>query len=312
MSRREDIDNDIWVDPDFAALTPDAKLLYLWSFTNPSCNMSGLYKIGLPAFEFGTGLSRERVAAALSELQSAGEGFALYVDQLLWVRSRVKHLRSRSPQMAKAIANDLMKVRIDHPLRVKFLSKYGSDKWLRDALKGTYPDRNGNLSEKPVGKADSDRVTRPSREGPGKGDGSSSTTTTIQVPGSFPRELEPHLDAVFAVLVDLAERHSAKAVSRLSLASVLMAPDRRHKPFVRAAHDYAAWADGKAERRKDVVSGYRNWLDKQDDAAGVESIGVATNGRQPINSAVPEYLRPSPEWTEQLEAHLANQGGESA
>jgi hypothetical protein len=34
MSRREDIDNAIWSDPDFEALEAGAKLLYLWSFTN--------------------------------------------------------------------------------------------------------------------------------------------------------------------------------------------------------------------------------------------------------------------------------------
>lgn len=89
-------------------------------------------------------------------------------------------------------------------------------------------------------------------------------------PDGFPDELRPHLDAAFRVLSALAERHRAKAVTRLSLGSVVMA--RPRKPLVRSALDYAAWADGKAQRRRDVVAGYRNWLDKQDDLAGVERI----------------------------------------
>ena len=45
MSRREDIDNGIWSDPDFMSLTAPAKLTYIWSWTNSHCGMAGLYKI---------------------------------------------------------------------------------------------------------------------------------------------------------------------------------------------------------------------------------------------------------------------------
>ena len=62
------------------------------------------------------------------------------MDNVLWVRSRVRHLRSRSPQMAKSVASDLRQLRPDHVLRVRFIEEYGSDPWLR----GTYrePIRN--------------------------------------------------------------------------------------------------------------------------------------------------------------------------
>ncbi|HEX3803153.1 MAG TPA: hypothetical protein VHV75_09955 [Solirubrobacteraceae bacterium] len=90
------------------------------------------------------------------------------------------------------------------------------------------------------------------------------------MPADFPEALRPHLVAVFRILRDLAERHNAKAVNPLSLASVLQA--RQRKPVVRAAHDFAAWADSKAQRRKDIVAGYRNWLDNVDDLAGLERL----------------------------------------
>jgi len=91
-----------------------------------------------------------------------------------------------------------------------------------------------------------------------------------ELPEDFPEELLPHLRIVFKVLRDLARRHDAKAVTALSLGSVVMA--RPRKPLVRAAHDFAAWADGKASRRKDVVAGYRNWLDRTDDLATLEPL----------------------------------------
>jgi hypothetical protein len=97
----------------------------------------------------------------------------------------------------------------------------------------------------------------------------------VELPSDFPEELRAHLEAVFRILRDLAERHNAKAVNPLSLASVLMG--NNHKPLVKAAYAFSSWADDQAQRRKDVVSGYRNWLDKTDELAGIEKLDGATN-----------------------------------
>jgi hypothetical protein len=168
VSRNEDIDNAIWSDPDFEALSEHATLLYLWSFTNPRCGMAGMYKVS----HFRMTESKvplEHVPGALADLAAAG--FAFYEDSLLWVRTRVKYLRSRSPQMAKGVVNDLLKVPAEHPFRARFLEEYGSDKWLRDELKRAYADPTENLSEKPIGKPDSDTLSDTSTEVPGKGQG---------------------------------------------------------------------------------------------------------------------------------------------
>lgn len=84
----------------------------------------------------------------------------------------------------------------------------------------------------------------------------------------FPKHLLPHLREAFKVLRDLARSHGAAEVNVRSLSSVVMA--RQSKPIVKAAYDFRSWADGRATRRKDVVAGYRNWLDKCDDIAGGE------------------------------------------
>lgn len=140
MSRREDIDNAIWSDSDFVDLTADAKLLYLWSFTNPSCGMSGLYKapIGLAAYQ--TGLTPKRIEKAIGEL--AGRDFLYWIDGVVWVRSRVKHLRTRTSQIARSVELDVSKIAEGHPLRIRFLDRYAADPWLRKNLSGMRNELN--------------------------------------------------------------------------------------------------------------------------------------------------------------------------
>lgn len=279
MSRTEDIDNGIWSDPDFEALSPQAKLVFIWSWTNPRCGMAGIYKVSHRTIAHECGIAPESVDDVLEELACAA--LVLYEDSVLWVRSRVKRLRSRSPQMAKAVAKDLNNVPASNPLRGRFLDYYGSDPWLKATLKDTPTGPTHDLSEKPVSKGNPDRSSEPSREVPGSWDGEGVKAEAVveeqqrdelQIPGDFPDELRPHLDAVDRTLTDLAKRRRAKAVSRISLANVLMG--RPHKPLVRAAHDCAGYWDGKASGPKDVVAAYRNWLDRTDDLAGVEPVGA--------------------------------------
>ena len=140
VSRREDIDNGIWSDTDFVDLTADAKLLYLWSFTNPACGMAGLYKApqGLAAYQ--TGLTPKRVERAASEL--ADRQFMFWVDGVVWVRSRVKHLRTRTSQIARSVELDVSKIAEGHPLRIRFIDEYATDSWLRENLSGMRNELN--------------------------------------------------------------------------------------------------------------------------------------------------------------------------
>ncbi|MDQ3730280.1 MAG: hypothetical protein M3355_11910 [Actinomycetota bacterium] len=132
MSRREDVDNAIWGDPDFLHLSAPGRFLYLWSFTNPLCNMAGVYKVGQRTMAFDTGLTSSQVAKGFRELREFA--FWVYHDPYLWVRSRVKHLRTRTEPMARSIHNVVEPIDPCHPIRQKFLSTYGDDPWLRSAL----------------------------------------------------------------------------------------------------------------------------------------------------------------------------------
>jgi hypothetical protein len=283
VSRREDIDTAIWSDPDFEVLSAEASLLYIWSWTNTRCGWSGIYKVSVRAMTESK-LTPELVSVALAELDEAK--FAFYEAPLLWVRTRVKHIRSKSPQMAQSILKDLRSLPPKHPLVVGFMNEYRSDKWLRDYLSEAYREGIGNLSEKSLDKGNSHTLSVGSPEPPRTGEGTGSVKGEdegsgekenppgkITLPAGFPAERLPHLRATYKVLRDLAEHHHAKAVNPTSLARVFMG--RNPKPFVRAVHDFAAWADDQPSTRKDVIAGYRNWLDKTDDLAALEVLDEA-------------------------------------
>lgn len=124
------------------------------------------------------------------------------------------------------------------------------------------PDGGGTSAPRGVAPMPPEPSLEPS-EDPSSGSGSARD----RVPADFPEELRPHARAVLTVLRSVAEHHNAKEVSIAGLAHVIMA--RPKHPLVRSAHDFAAWAMT-APPRRDVVSGYRNWLDKCSPLASTE------------------------------------------
>jgi hypothetical protein len=119
--------------------------------------------------------------------------------------------------------------------------------------------------------------------------------TRERVPEDFPDELRPHAREVMRLLRNVAAAHNAKAVTALAVGTLMMAPARRHKPFVKAAYDFASWAAAPPRPIKDVVASYRTWIDRCEDLAGVERItpgppsttgGSSRRGRDPEREAL--------------------------
>jgi hypothetical protein len=133
LSRNESIDNGIWSDPDFFALSGPSKLVYIWSFTNPRCGMAGIYRVAAePTAALECGFAVKQIAAAFREL--ATTRFVFVEQGVLWVRSRVRYLHSRSPAIATSIKRDLEKIPLDSRLRRLFLDAYADQNWLREVL----------------------------------------------------------------------------------------------------------------------------------------------------------------------------------
>lgn len=119
--RREDIKNAIWDDEDFDGLTNEAALLYLWSFTNPRCGMAGVYRVKRRHICEGR-FAGDTLNAVLAELQASRHLF--YIDGYIWVRTRVKHLRTKGEPMLKSISKDVVSLPSEHPIRDAFCAEY--------------------------------------------------------------------------------------------------------------------------------------------------------------------------------------------
>ena len=55
---------ELWTDPFIQGLSPEAKLLFIYLWTNKHCNQAGLYEISLKTIAFDTGLSVEAPAVS--------------------------------------------------------------------------------------------------------------------------------------------------------------------------------------------------------------------------------------------------------
>ena len=131
MAKTADVYQSIWADPWFESLPPDAKLLYLWAITTPHSNLAGLFVVGRKAILSETDLTPARFDKALA----ACEGKLVYVEEsgTLWVRGRVKRVRSRTVQIAKSIAKAVEECS-EPAVQVAFMQKYGACSWLAEAF----------------------------------------------------------------------------------------------------------------------------------------------------------------------------------
>lgn len=282
MSRREDIDNAIWSDPDFEDLSLDAGMLYLWSWTNPRCGIAGLYKVSQRAMTESK-VPLDRIAAALAEL--ADGGFLFYEDGVMLVRTRLKHFRTKTPQIAKSVAADVAKVAETHPMRARWMDEYvDSPWWERMISEGHVTLTRPSVEPQPNGSSKRDSVTitrgsadpHPRVHGTGTGTEGGPGETRDEPPADFPDALKSVLPQVVVVLRRVAAAKGANAVSIAATARAMASYPRR--PHLRAAEGMEHWlvyGTGATRRVKDVVGTFRNQLDSnwQDQADGVQPAG---------------------------------------
>lgn len=218
MSRREDIDNAIWSDPDFDGLSNEAALLYLWSFTNPCCGMAGIYKIAKR--KLVDGRLGESLDDALAELAEAR--FVFYENGVLWVRSRVKHLRTHGPNMVTSIEADLRKLPVAHPLLEAFCGEYEGT-WIASAIEG-FDKGSTRVLNNGSSKPESKTLAGPSEGSQGKGYGKGKGKGT-----EFAQWLEHYRETTGrksvrgsrpALVAFAARRYEGRSMDDLKLATV--------------------------------------------------------------------------------------------
>lgn len=146
MARREDVETAIWSDPDFLSLSAPGRLVYLWAFTNPRCNMAGIYQVPRQAIVMETGIRPASLEKVLPELER-GE-FLFYDGRVLFVRTRVKHLRSRSSTIARSIGTDLARLS-DHPFTERWWSENEHFSWITGEIDRSSMGHGGPMNGSP-------------------------------------------------------------------------------------------------------------------------------------------------------------------
>lgn len=263
MGRREDIDTGIWSDPDFMDLSPVAKSVYLWSFTNQRIGMAGIYRVGRRAIELETGWIGDDLDAALTELEETR--FAFYDGRVMFVRSRVKHLRTTSPSIAKSIEKDMAAVN-GHPFADLWRAENRHLDWLfaahriPDTPLTPPPGGPDTPSTPPAGGAEGVQGT-----GKGKEGGPGETTPPAD---ALPDDLPPERHALAAAVHERLARVAIakRGARRPTLAAVgrVIAdyPDHDHERIVGEFEHYWVHGDGAGTIRKDIALTYRRRLER--------------------------------------------------
>ena len=109
----------------FMDLPIDAKLLWLYLFTNAHASVAGIYKLPIRTICNETGIDQERVEGLLRVF--AQKGKAKHSDGTVWVVKMREHQATTSPLVEKRIAKDVALLP-DTPLKREYLKKYGTDR----------------------------------------------------------------------------------------------------------------------------------------------------------------------------------------
>jgi len=117
------IEVSMWQDPEFRALSPDAKYLFQYLITCPNSHLCGLFYCPLPLIAHETGLVPDAISDALVEL--AGLNWVKTDPDcgVVWVMKMLSHQAQYSPSIAKHISSHIARIQSEH-LKEEFLSKY--------------------------------------------------------------------------------------------------------------------------------------------------------------------------------------------
>jgi len=108
----------------FMDLPTDARLFWIYLFTNPSASICGMYRLPPRTMSFESGLSHERVLELLDQFTRAGK--IAYEDGVIWVvRMRDNQLGDKLSKTQRiGIIKDMAKIP-PSPLKDHYLDHYG-------------------------------------------------------------------------------------------------------------------------------------------------------------------------------------------
>ena len=114
----------IWKDGWFMDLEPEAKLLWIYLFSNEQATVAGIYELPLKFIAFETGLDAGYCIDTLSSFEQHGR--IRYQDGILWVRNLRKYNETKSPKVQTRIQKDFEAVP-DGIVKYEYAQAYGID-----------------------------------------------------------------------------------------------------------------------------------------------------------------------------------------
>ena len=140
MHRYEPFHTKLWSDHRFKekVTSPQAKLLFIYLFTNEELTATGIYELDLEVCQIKLNI-KSSLSASLTELVDSG---LIKYDKehgLIWVVNRFKYIAT-SPKVIQSAINELK--HITHAYRKEFITKYG------ELLKPYLLQLDGVLSQK--------------------------------------------------------------------------------------------------------------------------------------------------------------------
>jgi hypothetical protein len=105
MADFRQIHTRIWKDDWFTNLDQDAKLLFIYLFSNEQAEIGGVYELPIKYMAFESGLLQERIQYLLNQFEESKKVY--YRNGWVWVVNLRKYNETGSPLVAKRIAKDL-------------------------------------------------------------------------------------------------------------------------------------------------------------------------------------------------------------
>jgi hypothetical protein len=113
---------ELWTDPKVRALPANAKLVFLYSITNPHAHLSGIYYLPLTTMQHETGLDRRGIEGALKGLLASNLiHYDASVEQI-WVVNMLKY-QGRGQKIDKNVVQHLLSLH-QSSLIPRFVRKY--------------------------------------------------------------------------------------------------------------------------------------------------------------------------------------------
>lgn len=125
MAEYRAVHTKMWREDEwFQELDTDAKLLWIYLFSNPSAPVAGIYRLPIRTMASECGLARDRVAEILDGFQTAGK--IDYQDGVLWVHKMREYQLpgTLSSKVLTRITKDLAEIPYG-TVKNKYMAHYG-------------------------------------------------------------------------------------------------------------------------------------------------------------------------------------------